>query len=105
MPADLVPSAEYRRQVQQSIAKPRRSFRLGSALAASAAISFTICGSTTFLYSWLSQPDSRLLFFVQIFAGNVVLQYLVGANFLLVIIPIAFHTSHSDSLERVSFLE
>jgi len=45
------------------------------------------------------------LVFVQIFAGHIVLRYLMGVNFLLVRVPSVFHASHHVGLERVPFLD
>src|SRR6266853_4650667 len=48
--------------------------------------------------------QERLLF-VQIFVGNIILGHLVRANFPLLSVPGAFHTSHYVSLERVSLFK
>ena len=52
-----------------------------------------------------SQPDSPRLFFFQILSWNIVLRYLVSANFLLVIVPSGFHAAYNVGLERVAFLD
>lgn len=51
------------------------------------------------------QSDSPSLLFVQIFARNIIFWHLVRANFFLVDIPSALHSSHDVGLERVSFLD
>ena len=45
------------------------------------------------------------LIFVQIFPWNVVFCYLMRADFLLVIVPSAFHAAYNVGLERVAFLD
>jgi len=47
----------------------------------------------------------NLLFFVQIFAGNIVLRHLVRANFLLVSVVSAFDTSNDVGFECIPFLD
>lgn len=45
------------------------------------------------------------LFFIQIFAGNIVFRHLVRANFLFFGVPSALHASDNVGLERVPFLD
>jgi len=45
------------------------------------------------------------LFFIQIFLGNIILQYLMRANLLLVSVTSVFDARHCVGLERVSFLD
>ena len=50
-------------------------------------------------------PGCAALFFVQIFARNIVLRHLVRANFLLVSVVSAFDTSHDVGFECIPFLD
>jgi hypothetical protein len=51
------------------------------------------------------RTEDLRLFFIQIFAGNIVFRYLVCANFLPLSVSRSLHTLHNVGLERVSFLE
>jgi len=46
-----------------------------------------------------------LYFFIQIFLGNIILRYLMRANFPLISAPGVFHARHYVSFERVSLFE
>ena len=50
-------------------------------------------------------PGRAALFFVQIFARNIVLRHLVPANFLLVRVVSAFDTSDEVGFECIPFLD
>jgi len=52
-----------------------------------------------------AEKASHSLFFIQIFLWNIILRYLMGANFVLVSPPSVFHTSYYFSFERVSLLD
>ena len=52
-----------------------------------------------------AERASHSLFFIQIFLGNIILRYLMRANFLLVSAPSVFHTNYYVSFERVSLLD
>ena len=57
-------------------------------------------------FALIGRPSNQLLIFVQIFAGHVVLRYLVRADFPRpTSVPGVFHAFHYFGLERVSFLE
>ena len=46
-----------------------------------------------------------LSFLIQIFLGNIILRYLMSANFPLLSAPCVFYARHYVGFERVSFLE
>lgn len=52
-----------------------------------------------------AERASCSLFFIQIFLGNIILRYLMRANFPLISAPGVFHARHYVSFERVSLLE
>jgi hypothetical protein len=52
-----------------------------------------------------SKERGTLLFFIQIFAGNIILRHLMRANLPLIVAVGVLHASHHVGLERVSFLD
>src|SRR5204862_2215395 len=52
-----------------------------------------------------AERASHSLFFTQIFLGNIILRYLMRANFPLISAPSVFYARHYISFERVSLLK
>ena len=52
-----------------------------------------------------AERASHSLFFIQIFLGNIILRYLMRANFVAVTRPTIFHATYDVGFERVSLLD